>query len=263
LAKSSNPGSGPKSSGAKSDGAKSGGAKSGGAKSSGAKSGTTGSSPKSASTREHDDGGESLDAPPKSSSLGYGIGALIFAVLIAALLYSRCSEDKQATNTQPVANKPAPSPSEVVQADLPEFAPPPPPEEDAGSDAGPEAADAGVASKTAPAGSGGTPGESGACAKCGQGEASSALVSAVQSTGASAQGCYNRALRAGGAEGRLSVAVSIGSNGSVCGANITSDTVGDPAISQCVLGKFRGRSYPKPTSGCVVINQPISFKVRG
>jgi outer membrane biosynthesis protein TonB len=204
-----------------------------------------------------------VGVPPKSSGTAYAIGALILGVGIVALLYTRCKDDKAVDGAQPVSNvKPVPSPSEVVQSDLPEFAPPPPPEPDAGADAGPEATPSGTArvatgDKAPPSEDGG------ACAKCGQGEANASLTSAVQGTAGSAQGCYNRALRSGGAEGRLNVAVAIGANGSVCSASITSDSVGDPAISQCVLGKFKGRSYPKPTSGCVVVNVPINFKVRG
>jgi hypothetical protein len=29
-----------------------------------------------------------------------------------------------------------------------------------------------------------------------------------------------------------------------------------------VLNRFRGRSFPAPTSGCVVVNIPISFAIK-
>src|SRR5690606_13304707 len=105
-------------------------------------------------------------------------------------------------------------------------------------------------------------GPTGACANCGKGTPSSALVSAVRGTAGTAQGCHNRALRSGGVQGKMNVAVSVGSNGSVCGASITSDSVGNPALSSCVLSKFRGRAYPQPESGCVVINVPLNFTVK-
>lgn len=204
---------------------------------------------------------------PRGSATPYLIGILIFGAGIVALLYARCSAETAAPTPQ-AQNQVAPPPSGApVNADLPEFAPPPPPPEDAGSDA---AADAGAADagqgqvKTASTGEAGDApaGPAGACANCGQGKPTSALVSAVRGTAGTAQGCHNRALRSGGVQGKMTVAVSVGSTGSVCGASITSDTVGNPALSSCVLGKFRGRSYPKPESGCVVINVPLNFAVK-
>ena len=51
---------------------------------------------------------------------------------------------------------------------------------------------------------------------------------AVSSTAGLARGCYQRALRTGGAEGRITVSVSVGADGSLCGARIASDSVGNP-----------------------------------
>ena len=48
----------------------------------------------------------------------------------------------------------------------------------------------------------------------------------------------------------------------MCSASITNDTLHNPSVSQCVLGKFKARSYPKPQSGCVVVNVPIAFKMK-
>jgi outer membrane biosynthesis protein TonB len=201
--------------------------------------------------------------PPPTSSTPYLIGIVIFGLGIAALLYTRCSEETQAqaptAKTTPT-QKPTGQP---VNAELPEFAPPPPPEEDAGTDAGDDADAPKSPVKTASTGNADAPaGPTGACAACGKGTPSSALVSAVRGTAGTAQGCHNRALRNGGVQGRMNVAVSVGSNGSVCAAGVTSDSVGDPGLSNCVLGKFRGRSYPKPESGCVVINVPLNFAVK-
>ncbi len=208
------------------------------------------------------------DVPTSSSNTPYILGILLFGGGIVALLYTRCSEETVAPKPTAAQQAPTTKPSGApVNADLPEFAPPPPPEEDAGPDA------AASASAPAPKGTGapvkvasadGKPaaGPTGACSKCGSGKASSALVSAVRGTAGTAQGCHNRALREGGAQGRMNVSVSVGSNGSVCGASITSDSVGNPALSSCVLSKFRGRSYPKPESGCVVINVPLNFTMK-
>ena len=193
----------------------------------------------------------------KQSSTPYIVGMVVLAGAIAALLYMRCGNDGE----QPVTtNTAAPKPTQTAQANLPEVAPPPPPEEeeDAGVDAEPEPKATGepVAAANGPAPGGG------ACANCGKGQSSSALESAIRSTAGLAYGCYRRALRAGAAEGSLNVSLSVGSTGALCGASITSDTVGDPQISQCVLQKFQSRSYPKPQSGCVVVNVPINFKAK-
>jgi hypothetical protein len=102
----------------------------------------------------------------------------------------------------------------------------------------------------------------GVCGGCGQGVPSGELKSAVASTAGMARGCYNRALQRGGAEGKMVVSVSVGAAGSGCGAAISSDTVGDPSISQCVVSKFRSRSYPRPQQGCVVVNVPINFQIK-
>lgn len=192
-----------------------------------------------------------------SGGSGYAIGAVLFAVAIAVLLYTRCSDDEETAPTPPPATT-AP-PTATQQADLPEYAPPPPPEEeeDAGAeDAGAKQPVSGGGKKPADSGSGGP------CGACGKGVSSGALNSAVSSTAGLARGCYQRALRTGGAEGSLMVSVSVGPAGNLCGARITSDSVGNPAISQCVLAKFQSRSYPKPQSGCVVVNVPISFKMK-
>lgn len=192
-----------------------------------------------------------------SGGSGYAIGAALFAVAIAALLYTRCSGDEESAPTPPPVTT-AP-PTATQEADLPEFAPPPPPEEE--EDAGAEDAGKQVSSGgKKPAGNG--TGSGGPCGGCGKGVSSGALNSAVSSTAGLARGCYQRALRTGGAEGSLMVSVSVGPAGNLCGARITSDSVGNPAISQCVLAKFQSRSYPKPQSGCVVINVPISFKMK-
>jgi outer membrane biosynthesis protein TonB len=100
------------------------------------------------------------------------------------------------------------------------------------------------------------------CSACGSGTSNATLNGAIRSRAGTAQGCYQRALREGGSEGTITVSVSVGSDGAVCGANVVSDTLNNPAIAGCVLGKFRGSAYPPPTEGCVTVQVPISFKVK-
>ena len=119
-------------------------------------------------------------------------------------------------------------------------------------------ASASSAPKTAGGGSGG-----GSCSKCNEGVSNGALNSALQGAGGSARGCYNRALQKNaGASGKINVAVQVGASGEVCSAAITTDTVGSPDVSRCVLSRFQGKSFPKPDKGCVTVNIPLNFTVK-
>lgn len=194
--------------------------------------------------------------PGRSSSTGaYVAGVVVFAMLIAGLVVWKRSTDEP--QPSPTTNLAVPTRPKTVP--LPDLVPPPPPPPDAEPpDAGRDAAsDAGKgnAPHVAPPGSG-------PCASCGKGVTTGELNAAVSGRAGMARGCYNRVLRQGGAEGSLQVAVSVGNDGSVCNATITGDTIGDPALSGCVLAKFRAGSYPRPKQGCVALQVPIAFKVR-
>jgi len=142
------------------------------------------------------------------------------------------------------------------------FNPPPPPEQD-DLDAGSDAGDAGVAPAPKVAGTKlGGPLPAKPCDACGPSGATGALRSAVSGKANLARGCYQKALRGGGGEGRVVVAVNVGSDGSVCGASVVSDTLNNPSVTSCVLSKFRQGGYPKPAAGCVAFNVPINFKLR-
>jgi hypothetical protein len=153
--------------------------------------------------------------------------------------------------------RPPTSVAASASAVLPEWSPPAPPTQlpDAGALPSEGVAGPAVGGRTPPEGAGG------ACKKCGDGEVSEALRAAVMGSRNLARGCFNRQLRAGGAQGALTVAVAVGSDGRLCSATITRDTVSNAALSQCVLGRFR-RGYPAPNRGCVVINVPINFKMQ-
>lgn len=193
-------------------------------------------------------------APQKSSGGGvYLIGMVVLLAAIGGIVWFVKSSD-----TPPASSvaKIEPKPPEPVNNTPP---PPPPPKledlPDAGDDAG---TDAGKGDVKVSSGSGGG---TGTCSKCTEGVSSAALNSKVQGLAGSAQGCYNRALRNSAASGKIVVSVQVGSNGSVCSAGITQDTVGSSEISQCVLGRFRNVSLPPPEKGCVTLNVPISFKI--
>ncbi|MCC6551782.1 MAG: AgmX/PglI C-terminal domain-containing protein [Polyangiaceae bacterium] len=195
----------------------------------------------------------SEEIPGKSGgSAPYIIGMVVLGGLMAGLIYWK---------TRPAPRPEAPPPPVVTQAKPveppPMHAPPPPPPIEEVEDAG---ADAAAKATAASPGAGAPRGPCGG--KCGDGESSAALASAVSSTARSAQGCYNRALRTGEASGRMTVSVQVGSTGAVCSASIIEDSVHSGEISSCVLGRFRGKSFPPPKSGCVVVNVPINFTIK-
>lgn len=188
--------------------------------------------------------------PGKSSGVGlYVAGIGVMAAAIVGLLVWRSRATPQPTPPPPVTA----TATQTQVAPPPQFAPPPPPK----IEVEPEP------TATANSGGSGKPGASGPnpCGKC-EGEGNSALSSAIQSAAAGARGCYNRALQKGEVSGRMNVSVTVGSGGQVCGAAITSDTVGSPQVSSCVLSRFQGRSFPPPTKGCLVVNVPINFTIK-
>lgn len=188
--------------------------------------------------------------PGKSSGVGvYVAGIGIMAVLIVGLLVWRSRATPPPLPPLPTAT----ATQTTVAAPPPQFAPPPPPK----IEVEPEPTATAVAGGTGVKGAGGP----NPCGKC-EGESNSALSSAIQSAAAGARGCYNRALQKGEVSGRMNVSVTVGSGGQVCGAAITSDTVGSPQVSSCVLSRFQGRSFPAPSKGCLVVNVPINFTIK-
>lgn len=197
---------------------------------------------------------EPIPGAPSGTGL-YIAGIVLLAGASAGLLYWRFRERPPQVIQVPVGPGAKDAPRDPIVLHAP---PPPPPIE-----ALPPAA-AGTGTAAASAAPGGSSGGAGACSACGseKAQASDALTSALQSAAAGARGCYNRALRTGEVSGSMNVSVQVGSNGAVCGATITKDTVGSGEIASCVLGKFRGRSFPAPQSGCVVVNIPIKFEIQ-
>lgn len=184
---------------------------------------------------------ESTTPPPKHGS-GAFIGAVILMLLaMGGLLYWKFS----GKDGSPQPSIPLPSATAAPQ--LEEAPPPPPPiEPDAGKKPEPEK------KKVVASGGGG-------CGSCG-GEVPPQLKSALASAANSARGCYERALRQNAMlQGKMLVSVKIGSHGNSCGANMVSDSLGDPSVASCVLQKFRAGQFPPPKGGCAEVNVPISF----
>jgi hypothetical protein len=180
------------------------------------------------------------------------VGALVLIVGAVALYFWKRSGPPPVTTQSTTATAP-----KREEPPPPQFAPPPPPplEEvvDAGTDAG----------KPAPKSTGGgAPVGGGPCGSPCTGEATGALSSALRAHAQTAQGCYKRALRTGEVSGSMTVSVQVGPAGQVCSASLVRDEVHSGEVSSCVLGRFRGQTFPPPSGGCVVANIPISFSIK-
>ena len=74
--------------------------------------------------------------------------------------------------------------------------------------------------------------------------------------------CYERKLRREEFLGRVSVSFSIGNTGSVTIARVSSSTIRDDQLHDCVVDVFKRMRFPPPRH-TVVVNYPIFFKPTG
>jgi TonB family protein len=191
--------------------------------------------------------------PEKSSGGGlYLVGAVL---LVAAALGLYFWKRPSPTATPQAATVVVSASPPKIEEPAALYAPPPPPkldEEDAGVDAGPPAQK-----------SGGRAVGPGPCAgSCDGRTAGGALQSALRGRAQSAQGCYNRALRTSEVSGSMTVRVQVGPSGQVCSASLANDSVHSNEIASCVLGRFRGQTFPPPQDGCVTVDIPIAFTIK-
>jgi hypothetical protein len=90
------------------------------------------------------------------------------------------------------------------------------------------------------------------------------LDAALQMRARASKRCYNKALESDNTlQGKMSVALRIGSNGTVCSANIASNDLGNAAVANCVANTFRSVSFPAPAGGCVEATVPMNFVQQG
>lgn len=202
----------------------------------------------------------SSSQPPPSAIPGHSSGGglyLVGAVILVGGAVGLIVWKRSHASAPPAL--PAVVASAGSQEDAPplRFAPPPPPTLDDEPDAG--VVDAGVA---APKSTGAPAGGHLLCGTNCSGTATSSLTTALRAKAQSAQGCYQRALRTAEVSGSLMVSVQVSPSGSVCSASLTKDSVRSAEISSCVLGRFRGQTFPPPSGGCVTVNIPISFTIK-
>jgi hypothetical protein len=185
---------------------------------------------------------------PTSSGGGWYIaGIVVFVLLIAGLIWWKLSRPQPVAQPPVIQSVAAPNTEAPPAIDIPM-----PPALDAAVDAEPDAKARVVTGGDNP------------CAGPCTGDAPAALQSALSGAGSAARGCYERALRTDPTlAGRIVVSVRVASNGNVCSASITQNTLGSGGVSECVLGLFRGKRFPGAAGGkCVDVNVPLSFTPR-
>jgi hypothetical protein len=98
------------------------------------------------------------------------------------------------------------------------------------------------------------------CSKECTGTASAALTSALSGRAGQSRSCYEKALSSNATlEGTLTIGVRVGPGGQVCSARVVNDGLHDPGVSNCVVNRFLGSSFPAPQGGCAEVNVPLRF----
>ena len=78
------------------------------------------------------------------------------------------------------------------------------------------------------------------------------------------QMCYQKGLNKNfKLEGKVVVRFTISTTGRVTKATVVSETLGDPNVVECVVGKVRSLVFPKPAGGSVEYVFPFVFKAGG
>jgi hypothetical protein len=188
---------------------------------------------------------ETTPPPPKSGGSGpIIIAAVLMLLLIGGLIVWKVTSSSEPTKTEtPVASTTTAAP---VLDEPPPPPPPPPVEEDAGK---PE-------EKKKVAGVGGP----NPCSKECTGTATGALTSALSGRAGQSRSCYEKALSSNATlEGTLTVGVKVGPGGQVCSARVVADGLHDPGVSNCVVNRFAGATFPAPQGGCAEVNVPLRF----
>ena len=188
---------------------------------------------------------ETTPPPPKSGSGPIIIAAVLMLFLIGGLIVWKVTSSGEtpkektpvavATTAEPVLDSPPPPPP-----------PPPPPEESAKpDDKGPK-----KVGSTGP----------NPCSQACTGSPTAALTSALSGRAGQSRSCYEKALSSNATlEGTLTIGVKVGPGGQVCSARVVADGLHDPGVSNCVVNRFMGASFPAPQGGCAEVNVPLRF----
>jgi hypothetical protein len=188
---------------------------------------------------------ETTPPPPKSG----GSGPIIIAAVLMLLLIGGLIVWKVTGSSEPAKTE-APVASATTAAPVLDEPPPPPPPPPVEADAGkPE-------EKKKLVGNGGA----NPCSKECTGTATSQLTSALSGKAGQSRSCYEKALSTNATlEGTLTVGVKVGPGGQVCSARVVADGLHDPGVSNCVVNRFAGATFPAPQGGCAEVNVPLRF----
>lgn len=184
--------------------------------------------------------------PPSGNGKFIVLALLLLGVIGAVIAWKTCQ-----TPAQPplviVDAGPIPNPSKKIDEDIP----PPPVIEDSGADGGKKIVI--------------VQGMGNQCdAKKCTGASNPDIETALSFRAKQAHRCYDNALAQDATlRGKVSIAVRIGANGQACSAGVASNEMASaPGVANCVVGYFRGQSFPQPKGGCVDVNIPINFVPR-
>lgn len=206
---------------------------------------------------------------PKQSAVGtWAVLGLLAVALVggAGFAFTKLSAgggEIEKPATAPVA--PTSTSLANVGPAIPPPPPPPPPPAPLASEPAPSASASAAAahgSKPHSASSGKPQGPraGGRCESPCEGETDRTFEAALRQQGQLARRCYDLALLQNSAlQGKLTVAVRVGTDGRSCGAKIVSDGLGNPAVNACVTKIFETASYPLPRGGCADGQVPLNF----
>jgi hypothetical protein len=173
------------------------------------------------------------------------VAVLLLGIIGGLVIWKLTQKPPEPVTIVQDAGPPPPPVRSVREDDIPL----PPPVEDAGPDGGKKNVVVGVMG-------------SGCDRACG-GARTSELENALAFRAKQAHRCYDTALAQDSSlKGRVTIAVKVGANGSVCSAGVASNDMGSPGVANCVANYFRGISLPSPRGGCLDANVPISFVPR-
>jgi len=185
--------------------------------------------------------------PPKSGSGQFVAAVIVMLLLMGGLVYWKLGgSSEKPPELAPLVSVPTgPTVDQVVPP------PPEPPPTASAEDAGAPPA------KKATTGFVGT--GCNTCGKC-SGEPAPSFAAVLRARAGQAQRCYEKALnQQEGLTGRLSVNLCVGVGGAVCNASISNDSLGSPAVAQCVMNIYRATTFPSPKNGCVEAKVPLNF----
>ena len=190
--------------------------------------------------------GAPAGVPPSGNGKFVVLAVLLLGAVGGLIAWRSCQKPPEpVTVNVPVADAAPPPPTRNPDDDIPL----PPPVPDAGNDAGKKVVATSFSNQCD-------------AKKC-TGSATSELTTALSFRAKQAHRCYDNALAQDSTlRGKVSIAVRVGANGSVCSAGVASNDMGTPVVANCVANYFKSSPFPAPKGGCVDVNVPINFVPR-